>query len=178
MAMRGPLVAGIVVIIAVAAVAAYLFGPGAASAQTGTLVVGVTDSPIPSNVTHIYLTITDITLQSETNTSADYKVNTTTFDLLGLTNVTKLLGSNSVPVGNYTMVRFNVTRAAATIAGANQTLNVPSGQVKIPLTSQKIEVKSGMTTKVIFDITPEMTQVSASFNLRPVVTLKSVTGPS
>lgn len=175
--MRGSLIAA-VVLLAVAAVAVYFVGPGLGGGGTGTVVVGITDSPVPGNVTHIYLTITDITLQTESNSSVTYKVNATTFDLIGLTNVTKLLGPNSVPVGNYTMIRFNVTSAVATIAGANQTLNVPSGQVKVPLTTQKLEVKAGMTTKVVLDVVPDMTNVSTSYNLRPVVTLRSIAGPS
>lgn len=175
--MKTSIVAAIVLIVGVAAVAAAFFATAPASAQTGTLVVGVTDSPIPSNFTHIYLTITDITLQSSSNSSVSYKVNATSFDLLSLLNVTKMLGANKVPVGNYTMIRFNVTGAVATISGTNHTLNVPSGQVKVPMTNQQLQVKSGQTTKIVLDITPEMTLVSSSYNLRPVVTIKTITGP-
>jgi hypothetical protein len=169
--------AGVIVIIAVAAVAVYFFASGY-GAQTGTLQVGVTDSPLPSNFTAIYLKITDITFQSTSNASVTFKVNSTQFNLLSLTNVTKMLGSNKLPVGNYTMIRFNVTSATATIAGSNHTLTVPSGQVKVPLTTQKVQVKSGETTKVVLDIAPVMTRISAAYELRPVVTLRSIEGPS
>jgi hypothetical protein len=176
--MKSTVAIGLVVIIAVAAGAAYLFTSGYGAAQTGTVLVGVTDSPIPSNVTAIYLTITDISFQSTSNTSATFNVNSTQFNLLSLQNVTKMLGSNKLPVGNYTMIRFNVTSATATIAGSNHSLTVPSGVVKVALTSQKLQVKSGETTKIILDITPVMTRISSAYNLRPEVTVKSITGPS
>ncbi|QQG48177.1 MAG: DUF4382 domain-containing protein [archaeon] len=167
-------VAVLVLIVAAVAGAGYLLS----NRSMGTLAVGVTDSPIPSNVTHIFLTITNIVLQGESNSTVTFAVNATTFDLLKLNNITKMLGSQSVPAGNYTMIRFNVTSAIATIAGSNVTLNVPSGQVKVPLTTQKLVVKPGEKTTIVLDITPVMTNVSASYNLRPVVTVKSVSGPS
>ncbi len=176
--MKTSLAVGIIVIIAVAAVGAYYVSGYMGGTNTGTLVVGVTDTPLPSNVTHIYLTISDITFQDTGNGSVTFHVNSTQFDLLHFQNITKWLGSDTVPVGNYTMIRFNVTGAVATIAGTNHTLNVPSGEVKVPLTNEKLQVKSGETTKITLDITPEMTQISAAWNLRPVVTVKTVSGPS
>jgi len=175
--MKSSLAAGLIVVLAVA-VGGVLFLGSPVSGQTGTVTVGVTDSPPASNVTHIYVTITDIAFQGgNSNTTVNFRVNSTEFDLLALQNVTKLVGTNSIPVGNYTMIRFNVTSAVATIAGANVTLNVPSNQVKIPFASQKIQVKSGLDTKIVLDITPDLTHISSSYNLRPVVTLKSVVGP-
>ena len=166
-------------VIAVAALVVVAIAAGGflllSNKPTGTLVVGITDSPLNSNVTHVYLTITGIVLQGENNSTTSYKVNSTQFDLLSLTNVTKMLGSNSIPVGNYTMIRFNVTSAVATISGANVTLSVPSGQVKVPI---HIQVQQGKTTTVVLDVTADMTNISASHNFRPVVTVKRITGPS
>ncbi len=162
---------GVLVIIAVAAGAVYLLS----SRPSGTLAIGVKDSPLPSNVTHIYLSISGIILQGEGNSTTSYKVNSTQFDLLKLYNITKFLGSDSIPVGNYTMFRFNVTSAVATIGGVNQTLNVPSGQVKAP---EHFQVAAGKTTSVVLDISVTLTHISASWNLRPVLTTEHVTGPS
>lgn len=141
---------------------------------SGTLAIGFTDAPV-GNVSHIYLAITDIQLDGTGNTSVNFRVNSTSFDLLSLLNVTKMMGSNSVSAGNYTMIRFTITSATATIAGSNVTLNVPSGQVKLPLSFQ---VSSGKTTTVVVDVTADMTNISTSGNLRPVVTVKSIAGPS
>lgn len=160
----------IVVVVAGVVAAMYLTTP------TGSLIIGVKDAPSTGDVTHIYLTITDLTLQgagSVNNTS--YKVNATTFDLLKLTNVTKMLGKNSVPAGNYTMVRFTVTSAVATVGGTNKTLTVPSGEIKVPV---HFTVASGKTTTVVLDITADMTAISASGNLRPTVTGLETSPPS
>lgn len=161
--MKTSLVAAVLVVIVVAGAAAVLF----LSSPTGSLVVGVKDAPSTGAVTHIYLTMTDLTLQGSGNSSTTYKVNATTFDLLGLTNVTKWLGKNSVPVGDYTMVRFTVTSAIATVSGANVTLKVPSGEIKVPI---HFTIASGKTTTVVLDITADMTAISAANELRPVVT--------
>ncbi len=142
---------------------------------SGTLVVGVTDAPSTGNVTHIYLNITDITLQGSGNSSTTYKVNATSFDLLTLTNVTKILGKNSVPAGNYTMVRFSVTGAKATIGGVNVTLTVPSSEIKVPM---HFTIASGKTTVIVLDVVADETAISTSHNLRPTVTGMETQPPS
>ncbi len=154
-----------------AVVLVVVVGAGVAAATllttpTGSLVIGVKDAPSTGNVSHIYLTITDMTLQGSANSSTTYKVNATTFDLLKLANVTKMLGKNTVPAGNYTMVRFSVTKAIATISGSNVTLKVPSGQIKVPF---HFTVAAGKTTTVVLEIEADMTEISASNNLRPTV---------
>ena len=166
------MVAAVVLIAVVAAgvvTAVFLMAP------TGSLVIGVKDAPSSGAVSHIYLTITDMTLQGSGNASTTYKVNATTFDLLKLTNVTKMLGKDSVPAGNYTMVRFSVTKAIATVSGSNVTLTLPSGEIKVPF---HFTVASGKTTTVVLDITADMTAISASQNLRPTVTGLETVPPS
>lgn len=145
------------------------------NAENGSLVIGVKDAPSTGDVSHIYITITDMTLQGNGNSSTAYKVNSTTFDLLHLQNVTKFLGKNSVQAGNYTMVRFGVTEAVATIGGTNVTLTVPSGEVKVPM---HFTVASGKTTTIVLDITADMTAISTSGNFRPTVTGEETTPPS
>ncbi len=173
--MKTWILAAIALVVIVGAIGASML---LTSRPTGKLVIGVTDSPINSDVTHIYLTISDIKLQGDGNSTVSYKINATTFDLIQLDNVTKMLGNNSIPVGNYTMIRFTVVSAKATISGVNVSLTVPSGEIKVPLTDQQLQVKSGMTTTVVIDITANSTNISASKNLSPVVHVKSISGPS
>lgn len=162
----------IVVGLAVAAVASL------SSFQTpgkGTLSIGVTDRPV-GVVSHIYLTISNIELQGEANTTVSYHFGPTQLDLLLLVNFTKMLGDVKVPAGNYSMIRFMVASPIATINGQNISLRIPSGEIKIPLSFQ---IKSGATTSIVIDITDDyMNDISASGNLRPVVTVKSISGPS
>ena len=163
-------VAVLVVVVVAAVAVVFLMAP------SGSLVVGVKDAPSTGAVSHIYLTITDIVLQGGTgNTSTTFKLNATTFDLLALQNVTKMLGKNSVPVGNYTMVRFGVTSAVATVGGTNVTLTVPSGQIKVPM---QFTVASGKTTTIVLDISADMTAISTSNNLRPAVIGQETVPPS
>ncbi len=82
-----------------------------------------------------------------------------------------------MPAGNYTMVRFIVLSAEATVNGANVILKVPSGEIKVPL-HPEVEVQSGRTITVVLDITVDATNISASENLRPTVLVKQVIGPS
>lgn len=132
----------------------------------GTVTIGIKDQPVQS-VAHIYLTISNIELQGNGNITTTYQSGPTTFDLLSLVNVTKMLGDVSVNSGNYTMIRFNVTSAVASIAGRNITLNVPSNEVKVPI---HFEIGPGKTTTIIIDITADNTLISTSLNFRPVVT--------
>lgn len=171
--MKTSIIVAAVVVVAVVAggVAAAIF----LMPSGGNLVIGVKDAPSTGAVSHIYLTITDLTLQGNGNSSTSYKLNATTFDLLKLTNVTKWLGKNSIPAGNYTMVRFSVTKAIATVSGSNVTLTVPSGEIKVPM---HFTIASGKTTTVVLDITADMTAISTSQNLRPVVTGLETKPPS
>jgi hypothetical protein len=159
----------VIVVVALGAAVFFFSAPGAGQ---GSISIGFTDAPA-QGVTHIYITISNIMLQGTGNTSVSYSSGTQ-FDLLGLVNVTKMLGSTQVPAGNYTMIRFTVTSAVTTISGSNVTLKVPSGEIKVPLTFQ---IKSGATTTIVLDVSADMTNISASGNLRPVVTVKSINGP-
>ncbi len=164
----GIIIIGVVLLLIVGGLLALQLTPRG----NGVVDIGVIDGPV--NATHIYMTITNITLQSESNTTVNYKVGPVSFDLLSFVSVTKFLGNVSIPAGNYTMIRFTVTAATATRSGSNTTLTVPSGQIKVPV---HFQVKSGEYTTIVLDIVPNMTNISASLNLSPVVHVKSVTGP-
>jgi hypothetical protein len=159
-------------VIATVALGAVIFFYSAPSVGRGSISIGFTDAPV-QGVTHIYITISNIMLQGTGNTSVSYSSGTQ-FDLLGLLNVTKMLASAQIPAGNYTMIRFTITSAVATIAGSNATLKVPSGEIKAPMSFQ---IKKGATTTIVLDVSADMTNISASGNLRPVVTVKSINGP-
>ena len=158
----------IVIIVAATGVALY-YGT---IQSTGTLSVEVKDAT--TNVSNLYLTVSNIELQGSGNSTTIFKTGSITFDLLALVNVTKMLGNDSVPTGNYTMIRFTIVSAVATVAGVNVSLTVPSGQMKVPT---QFQVASGKTTTIVLEINPGQINISASKNLRPVVT-PYVSGPS
>lgn len=140
--------------------------------STGTLTVQVKDAT--SNVSNLYLTISNVELQGSGNSTTTFKTVTITFDLLAFVNVTRILENDSVLVGNYTMIRFTIVSAVATIDGVNESLTVPSTHVRVPT---QFQVTSGKTTTIVLEINPGWINISASRNLRPVVT-PQVSGPS
>ncbi|MDG6906495.1 MAG: DUF4382 domain-containing protein [Nitrososphaerota archaeon] len=163
------LLAAIVIIIIVAAAGVFLYY---GTKSTGTLSLQVEDAP--SNVSNLYLTVSNIELQGTGNATTTFKTGSVTFDLLALVSVTKMLGNDTVPVGNYTMIRFTIVSAVATVGGSNVSMTVPSGQVKVPT---QFQIASGKTTTIVLEINPGQIEISASNNLRPVVT-PHVSGPS
>ena len=118
--------------------------------------------------------VSNIELQGTGNATTTFKTGSVTFDLLALVSVTKMLGNDTVPVGNYTMIRFTIVSAVATVGGSNVSMTVPSGQVKVPT---QFQIASGKTTTIVLEINPGQIEISASNNLRPVVT-PHVSGPS
>ncbi|MDG6905436.1 MAG: DUF4382 domain-containing protein [Nitrososphaerota archaeon] len=161
-------VAIIIVIVAAAGVALFYIATG----STGTLSLQVKDAS--SNVSNLYVTISNIELQGSGNSTTSFKTGSVTFDLLALVNVSKILGNDSVPAGNYTMIRFTITSAVATVSGVNESLTVPSGQIKVPT---QFQISSSKTTTIVLEINPGQINISVSRNLRPVVT-PYVNGPS
>ncbi len=92
-----------------------------------------------------------------------------TFDLLKLTDVTKDLSVEPLPVGSYSKIRLHIGSATAYFADAPDEaveLKVPSDKIDIIV---KFEVLEGATTQVIIDMTADWTAISNSNNLRPVL---------
>lgn len=128
-------------------------------AKTGTLVVKVTDAPVP-DLRHLNLTINKVEVSNETGNRNTLPISggSIYFDLLELENVTKDLSIGSLPVGNYTKFRMQIVTANATLAdGRIITLNVPSGHIDIQV---HFEIKAGKTTSLIIDIIVDKIQIA------------------
>ena len=129
----------------------------------GTVRLFVTDPPHYSdNVTHIYITFSQIALNQVNSASGDNWTvltnDTTTIDLLALVNVTESLGNFSVPVGNYSQIRFLNPIASAVIfngtANVIVPLEVPSGnQTGLKVQFQPpFEIKADGIVTITIDI--------------------------
>ena len=70
------------------------------------------------------------------------------FDLIQLRNVTELIGKENLAVGNYTQIRFNVTKANVTIDGIVYNLTIPSKTIKL---IKPFNITEGVTTTLILD---------------------------
>jgi len=130
-----------------------------AGAKTGTLVVKVTDAPVP-DLRHLNLTINNVEVSNETGNWETLSISggSMYFDLLQLENVTKDLAINSIPVGNYTKIRMQIVTANATLADNRTiTLNVPSGHIDIKV---HFEIKAGKTTSLLIDIIVDKIEIA------------------
>ncbi len=139
------------------------------AAETGKLVVLLTDAPI--EIDHLNITIDSLSVKLENESWIDLPfVNDNTevyFDLLALYNVTMELSDAEIPVGNYTKIRMTVKTANATLAtGETVDLNVPPGHIDVKI---KFEIESDDVTVVLIDMQVDWVAISESNNLRPVL---------
>jgi len=128
-------------------------------AKTGTLVVKVTDAPVP-DLEHLNLTINKVEVSNETGSWKSLPISggSLYFDLLKLRNVTKDLAIGEIPVGNYTKIRMQIVTANATLSdGSTLTLNVPPGHIDIQV---HFEIKPGKTTSLIIDIVVDKIKIA------------------
>ena len=126
--------------------------PPVVEAKIGTLIIKVTDAPVP-DLKHLNLTINRVEVLYETGnwTSINLLSADTYFDLLELENKTMNLAINDVmSIGNYTKIRLQIVTAKATL-GDNRTidLSVPPGHIDI---KTHFKIKKNATTSLIIDI--------------------------
>jgi hypothetical protein len=125
-------IAAIIVVVVVILGAGYLFATYMTPNNSGTVRLIIMDPPhYSNNITSINITFTEIALNQVNSTGNDAWIvltnSTTTIDLLQIVNVTQSLGSFSVPVGNYSQIRFMVSNATALINNQTVILTIPSG---------------------------------------------------
>ena len=128
-------------------------------AKTGTLIVKVTDAPVP-DLRHLNLTINKVEVCNKTGNWKTLPIlgGTSYFDLLTLENVIMDLSVSEMPIGNYTKIRMQIVKANATLAdGRIITLNVPSGHIDINIA---FEIKPKKTTSLIIDIIVDKIQIA------------------
>jgi len=147
------------------------------TANEGTLVLLVTDAPV-RDLKHLNITIDSFEIHRN---DTDEWINLTiqdgqiSFDLLALKNgnLTEEAATETVPEGNYTMIRMHIVEGleftnATLDDGTAIPLNVPSEKIKIPV---HFEIEAGQTTSIILDITADSVNIASNpeHNLRPVV---------
>ncbi len=139
------------------------------TAQTGTLVVLLTDAPI--NITHLNVTIDSLSINPENGSWMELPLvddkTEVYFDLLSLQNVTMTLSEAKISVGNYSKMRMTIKTANATLAnGETLDLIVPSGKIDVII---HFEIEHDDATVVLIDMQPDWVAISQSNRLRPVL---------
>lgn len=152
---------GIAALLAVAGVAGYAIvnhgllspssGAASGSGSVGTLDVYVKDAP--ANWTHVYVTFDTISVHAadQGNESGWHNLTVSkTVDLASLTDVSALLGTQTLPAGMYTQLRLNVTKAVGVMSnGTRADFSVPSGELR---TAGPFNITVGQTTSLTLDI--------------------------
>jgi hypothetical protein len=140
----------------------------------GTLRLQLTDAP-PRNLTYLYIEIDEVRLNRQGNESGIgpkiiFPIDTKIYNVTALQGLNEIIGENSVPDGNYTMIELHILSANATFSEnleENVTLTiVANGWMKIPI---HFRISEGADTVVTLDFDLEKTQVSASDILKPVI---------
>ena len=146
--------------------------PSIPTAETGVLLLKITDAPPFMKPTSLNITIDSIMIHQEGEGNETWLIfnldENQTYDLVELENATDLIGANQLEAGNYTMIKMHVTEATADFENGESDvkLTVPSGYIKIPVRFAIVEEE---TTSIILDITYNSTVVAAHHHLRPVV---------
>jgi len=160
------------VLVAALIIASFMVGGNILQAQgKGVLAVEVMDAPV--DVEHLWLTISQVDIQSEDEGWTELTVLESfeqPFDLLALQVTAETLTENEISPGSYSMIRLHVTQASVESENGNE-LTVPSGVIKL-LFKPTLEIVSGEETTVLIDLQPEdlsSMAISHTLNLRPVI---------
>jgi hypothetical protein len=163
--MRPITIAAVIVVAVVVIGAGYFLATYYApsnSSNTGTIRLFMADPPhYSNNITSINITFTEIDLNQVNSTGNETWIvltsNITTIDLLQIVNVTQNLGSFSVPVGNYSQIRFMATNATAVIDNQIAHLPIPSGAetgLKVHFQTP-LQITANGTVTITIDITAD-----------------------
>ena len=129
------------------------------SGPTGILGVSLTDPPIvPPGVSAVYITYSSVQVHvgDAGNQDGWYTVaDAGSVDLMSLLNVSLTLGSAQVQTGVFNLISFNISSAAITLNGINQTAYVPANRISVPIVGG-ISVTDGNTSGVLVDLSPEV----------------------
>ena len=161
----------------------------AASLQTGSVELRITDAPRKDNVTEIWVTVTQVQIhkagtdnESEDSDADWITANLTSanrFELLSLRKpnglqIQQFLGGATLAAGKYTQVRLVVDNVSVKVDGVLKDAEVPSGKIKLV---HPFDVVAGQTTVLVFDFdAAKMVTIagkSGKILVKPVIKLTS-----
>lgn len=161
-------------------------GGGAATSDSGTLSVHLTDNP-SCGLDHVYVTVKQVRVNASAsagdNDAGWFSVNLATpkrVDLLSLTNgVLEDLGQTPLPAGHYDQVRLVLDNSSALsntvvpTGGTEQVLSTPSATQSGYKVVGSFDVKAGTLVDLVldFDACHSIVQKgNGTYSLKPVVT--------
>ncbi len=147
------------------------------TARTGTLVILLTDAPVP-DLERLEVTISELSVIGEGGVTPLPFDGDTEFhidNLLALQDVPETLSTARVPVGKYSKIRMTVVSAYAYYGQddvRNADLIVPSGHIDI---IAHFEIEDDAATVITIDMEPDWVAISKHNTLRPVLKVTSIT---
>jgi len=142
-----------------------------AAGPDGTLEVRVTDAP-DEDVSSVLVTVDSVEVhRADPGEWRSVVEGPVTFDLVALTGVEAVLGSEPLEAGRYTQVRLEVDSVDVTLAGVTAEAEVPSGTLKLVGTFALEPAETTIIT-LDFDLETSLVQRGGKSPLfRPVVKL-------
>ncbi len=131
------------------------------SAETGIIIIGVTDKP-DEDISGIVVTTSLIegnVRTPESENESDWQVildTETSFDLIEVAGIEDILGEVSIPAATYNQIRMHVTSVVVTLNGEDVEAKVPSGIIRLV---KPIEIVAGEKTVATFDFDAEASVV-------------------
>ena len=119
-------------------------------AGVGTIQIRATDPP-PPEADSVLVEVGEIEIHRAAGSDSQWITivgEPVTFDLLEIAEVQKFLGSQEVPEGTYTQVRFIINKATVIVDGEEHEASVPSGKLKLV---RPFQVEEGEMTLVLLD---------------------------
>lgn len=126
-------------------------------------------------ISHIYFFIRRIYFHGCGNTSDSWYGSGSwkPFDLVSLANVTRMFGDSYVSPGTYSSITLYVSSVVATINSHNETLQVPGGQIQVPL---QFQIVRGQPTSLVLTVSTNNQMIFQNHFLNVNVT-GQVSGP-
>lgn len=174
------IVAGVLVLLMVGGVAGYY---AYTSYLPGRVVLSITDPPVEaspgpsqysSNISHIYLTFTEIDLHAAgvgnlSNVGWRTIASAETVDLLTVLDKSQTLSTTKLSTGKYDLIRMIASTVTVEISGTNYSYNIPSGKVQLIITGGGFEITVGQTVNLKLTISFNENEIMAHGpNLSPV----------
>ncbi len=125
-------------------------GPMLMVADMGTIQVRATDPP-PPKADSVLVEVGQIEIHRIAGPDTGWLTvinEPVTFDLLKIAEVQKFLGTQEVPSGTYTQLRFIITKATVVVDGEEHDVHVPSGELNLV---RPFQVEKGGITVILLD---------------------------
>lgn len=126
--------------------------------QLGLSITDPPPTPYSSNITAIYVNLTQIeihTTGADNNSGWHTIATTTTLNLMTILSTPKIVGTTQLQPGKYSELRFFASQAVITINGVNKTFTIPSGNqtgIKASISRGGFQIYGGETMTVQLDL--------------------------